>query len=344
MKKGFSVILAVLIFCVVSVSCSASKAQDAVSIEDIFLALPDTVTGLIEGTLSASERAELLESYKAGSQVSDGETAIGGMLEQGLSMYLVNGFGLWSLDCVKMDSEILAVVIADVIASDTNQIVEFYVYKDGKATKTEKYGFNEVQNRLAELNTKIANDQCHYAEVAFNSETGVLEFTQIFLGEDEYNMFVWTDFFGFNINEKKFELIDQYPVLSKNPIDQEIALYDGFAQAVDQKNYILALPYISRESLFFMSGESHEGHYHGLDDAILAVLTSGSIIEGDDISQDLYSLEDILKVSSIPDSETDTRHLEVTTKQGTAKLRLLTTYENYDLSGTLVLLFSFALG
>lgn len=292
-KTGWFVALFVmLVACVLSCEKERAETADAllsVSVAEVFLSLPDTTVALVEGYFTQDERQKLLDDFTAQKMMLDGQTSIDYVDDMFLSVGVSNGFGQWNLDCIPLKDELLGIVIADINATDATQAVEFYTYKNGKAKKTENFGYKTVEKKLSEVVSLVNAGQYDRASLRFNANAGILELeTGIGTREGEQ---VWYDYFAFDLNLKQFvELVDYPQARSSGAKIEE--LYDGFVKALNDENYILALQYVSRQAYYEHTINCHD-ELCWLEDFLFSVMLSGNILFGDGVFDELTDISDI---------------------------------------------------
>lgn len=263
-------------------------------ITDIFLSLPDTVVNIGSGSLSKQERKRILEEYQSNNEYYyDGETSMY-LSERYLNVTMGNGFGAWTMDCIPLKDSYLAIVIADRMSEDL-QALEFYTYKKGKATKTEKFGYGDVKKRFNEYLKEWKNGTVDNVYMNFQATRGRLEVCKEI---QDYGVTTVPSIFAFSNSKQKFVEFDYYNI---NPIGMEYVeilekLYNGFVNAFNAKDYLLALQYVSNDGIYAFEDFDFLVLYdETLPRFLFSVISNGRCVSGHEYSE--YS--DFSRIKSI---------------------------------------------
>ncbi|MBQ7612924.1 MAG: hypothetical protein IJU92_07635 [Spirochaetaceae bacterium] len=294
MKKIITILSYVVCFALL---CNNAHAVEIhykpvnVDLEEVFLNLPDTVPNIAQGNLTKSTRQELFDAYITGKDFIDGETSISFFDYDHLSVYMSNGFGSWTLNLLPLQNEVLAIIITDRLSEDELQAFEFYIYKNGKATKTEKYGYATVKKALLENTQYVEQGMYDNVHLSFDSRRACLKLYR----ENWQDYFTSSyDCFAFSLAKKQFVKFDY----DSNPIGQGYTerlekLYKGFVTAFNSKDYLVALHYISDDALY---EEPVNIYSDELIKFYLDVILSGNCVSG----QQYFSYDlDFSKIKTI---------------------------------------------
>ncbi|MBQ7612375.1 MAG: hypothetical protein IJU92_04805 [Spirochaetaceae bacterium] len=287
MKKLLCVVL--VWFGLVSLAFS-----DMPPITDIFLSLPDTVVSIGSGSLSKQERQRLLDAYNSEQSYPDAETSIDYITWEHSTITMSNGFGRWTMSALPLKDSYLAIVIADRMSEDL-QALEFYTYKKGKATKTEKFGYGDVKKRFNEYLKEWKNGTVDNVYMFFRATRGRLEVCKEI---QDYGVTTVPSVFAFSNSKQKFVEFDYYNI---NPIGMEYVeilekLYNGFVNAFNAKDYLLALQYVSNDAIeAFEDFDFLVLYDETLPRFLFTVINNGMCISGHEYSE--YS--DFSRIKSI---------------------------------------------